>query len=328
MADEGFDEEPNWIRRPSPEDLMGVWPRDAMRQGLGGKAKIACVVTLQGALRDCVVVSESPAGAGFGAAAIAITPQLMMTPAIKGGQPVLAKVTIPINFEKPLVPTGSHLPGGGVALARTMLSGVTWTGAPTYAQVAAAYPEKARKGQAAGKSILVCRFKSEGRVGSCEVIAEEPKSQGFGSAAKTLAPRFQGPSQLADGQPTLGMEVQIPFVFAAEMLDPQKRVIGRPKWTRLPKGEDVVSGYPPAAAKAGVKGGRVIIECEVAAEGRLAACATESEDPVGLGFAAAALELSKTFQVQLWTADGLPTVGGQIRVPIRYQLPNAPPAKP
>jgi len=323
--EDAFDKGPDWIKRPSSDDLMSVWPRDAMRRGLGGKAKIACVVSLQGGLRGCKVVSETPAGAGFGMAVIALTPQFLMRPAMKDGKPVLATVTIPINFEKPSAPTGSHLAGGGELMGRTVLSGVIWSGAPSYAEVAAAYPEKARKVQAAGKAALVCTLKADGHLASCDVIAEEPKGLGFGSAARSLAPRFVGPTVLADGRATRGMQVQIPFTFAADMLDPQTRLIGRPKWTRLPKGEEVISSYPPEAVKAGVKGARVVMSCGVTGDGRLDLCKTESEDPVGLGFGGAALALAKTFQVQLWTSEGLPTAGGQLRVPIRYQLPETGP---
>ena len=46
------------------------------------------------------------------------------------------------------------------------------------------------------------------------------------------------------------------------------------------------------------------------------------EQPAGLGFGAAAVALSSAFQVTAWTAEGLPTIGGKIRVPIRYEAPE------
>src|SRR5205814_10111810 len=93
-----FDKAPDWLRKPTERDLLVVWPKAAWRKGLGGKATIACLVSPQGAVYDCVPTSESPPGENFGAAAVALTPQFLMRPATLGGQPVLSPVTIPINF--------------------------------------------------------------------------------------------------------------------------------------------------------------------------------------------------------------------------------------
>ncbi len=49
------DTDPSWRRRPTPRDLLAVWPRAAMEKGVGGKATISCKVSLQGALYDCIV---------------------------------------------------------------------------------------------------------------------------------------------------------------------------------------------------------------------------------------------------------------------------------
>lgn len=315
----------NWLKGPTPEDLLTVWPRDAFKRGYGGKAIIACQVSLQGALRDCSVESESPSGAGFGSAAIALTPQFLMKPAMRDGVPVVSAVRIPVIFPTPEVPTGTLLPGAGfyTNLARVSLSDISWTVAPSYAEVAAAYPQKARAKQVGGRATLSCTFKAGGRIGSCDTVAEEPKGQGFAAAAKSLTGSFVGPTTLSDGSSTVGMDMQIPFTFAVDMLVPGKRVMGKPQWRSLPSGSDFAKVYPAAAVAAGVQGARVAMLCEVGAEGRLTDCSVESEDPKGLGFDQAALALATAFQVKTWTAEGLPTVGGKIRLPIRYQPPQA-----
>ncbi len=56
----------DWLRRPTQADLIAVYPREAYQKGQGGTATLNCVVTVQGALRDCAVTAETPAGAGFG----------------------------------------------------------------------------------------------------------------------------------------------------------------------------------------------------------------------------------------------------------------------
>jgi TonB family protein len=129
---------------------------------------------------------------------------------------------------------------------------------------------------------------------------------------------------LPNGDSTKGVATQITFVFDQTMLDPERRVVGKPSWARLPTGGEVAAGYPSAAAKAGVRSARVLIRCEVAHQGRLSQCAVQSEEPAGYGFATSALTLAGSFQVKPWTDEGLPMVGAQIRVPIRFQLPDAP----
>lgn len=312
---------------------MAVWPRDAWRAGLGGRAVISCQVSVQGALFGCSVVEESPAGAGFGAAAIALTPQFLLKPEIKDGKPVVSGVRIPVNFKAPPIATGSRIPGDrgqSAGLSRLNLTNVAWTAAPTYGQVAAAYPQKAREGAVGGRATLSCKFKAGGQVGSCDTITEEPKGQGFAGAARGLIPHFVGPEKLADGRSTAGSVTQIAFVFTPEMLDPTKRIIGKPQWAALPSGEDFMVGYPRAAADAGVRQARVVLTCTVGDGGQLTDCALTNEEPPGLGFGPAALALSNSFKVRPWTVEGLPSVGGKIKVPIRYELPleTAPPAKP
>jgi hypothetical protein len=253
-----------------------------------------------------------------------------MKPAMRDGKPVVSGVSIPINFVAPRTATGSRIPGQGLyaPLMRQVLSNVSWTQAPTYAQVAAAYPLKAREAQVGGRVTLVCKFKEDGRVGGCDALQEEPKRLGFATTAKTLVGEFRGPTVTSDGKSTVGVMTQIPFTFAVEMLDPETRLIGKPRWTALPKGEDVMAGYPNAAVQAGVRQARVVIACDVAPGGRLSGCASEKEEPAGLGFAASALALANAFEVSRWTAEGLPTVGGRIRVPIRYELPEESPKTP
>lgn len=315
----------DWLKGPTPEDLMTVWPRDAFKRGYGGKAIIACQVSVQGGLRECSVESESPAGAGFGSAAIALTPQFVMKPATRDGQPVVSAVRIPVIFPTPEIPTGTLLRGAGfyTNMADVSLSDVQWRTAPTYAEVAAAYPGKAREKQIGGRATLSCSFKAGGRIGSCDAVAEEPKGHGFAAAAKSLTKSFTGPAALADGRSTLGMAAQIPFTFAVEMLAPDKRVMGKPQWRAMPSGAEFAKVYPVAAVQAGVHSARVVMLCEVGAEGRLTGCSVETEDPKGLGFDQAALALAGSFQLKTWTPEGLPAIGGKIRLPIRYQAPQS-----
>ncbi len=319
------DTKADWLKQPTSADVLGVWPMGAWRKSLSGSAKISCQVSVHGALMGCTVASETPAGEGFGAAAIALTPQFLMKPATRDGRPIVSTVNIPVNFKMPSDP--SRLPSADHGGGRRSLSSVPWISAPTYSEVAAAYPRRARNEQVAGRATLSCTFKAAGKVELCQTVVEEPKGYGFSTAAKALAGRFVGPAETYDGTSLVGVSTQIPFTFAVDMLDPAKQVIGSPQWAALPSGEDFASSYPAAAAKANVGQARVVMSCQVGPEGRLAACAVQSETPAGLGFGEAAKVLSKAFQVRTWTAEGLPTIGGSVRVPIRYNLPEEPAKK-
>lgn len=322
----------DWLKKPTPEQLFAVWPTEAMKKGIDGRAVIACQVSVQGALYDCRVEEETPKGMGFGTAAIVLTPQFLMKPATRDGVPVVSSVRMPINFSGLSDrATGSHLPGGGGArplMARSVVSDLVWDQAPNYADVAAAYPQKARDASAGGRVTLKCTLKADGRLSACSTVTEEPKGMGFSAAAKTLIPRFVGPTRYSDGKSIAGAFTQVPFVFAPDMLDPSKRFVGKASWAVLPSGDRMSAGYPRKALDAGVEQARVVMSCVAGEGGNLENCAVSKEDPAGLGFAEAALALSESFRIRPWTMDGLPTIGGKVNVPIRYQAPKeaSPPA--
>jgi len=97
----------------------------------------------------------------------------------------------------------------------------------------------------------------------------------------------------------------------------QPPLVTRPVWVQKPTIEDLQRYYPAQAMKAGA-GGDAVIACGISAEGRLQNCTIKREDPAQHGFGAAALELSRHFQMKPVSLDGQATSGGRIIIPIRF----------
>jgi TonB family protein len=314
------DTPPDWVRRPTAAELRAVWPTEAIKKGQSGQAIINCIVTTQGALTACEALEETPPGAGFGGAAIALTPQFLMKPARSKGQPVMSVATIPINFKTygALDVTGSKKVATG-ALA--------WMEAPTYDDVVSAYPAKARAEKRGGRATLDCDLTEAGRLTSCQVLTSEPKGYGFDMAAKALAKRFAMPVRTdSERKATHQLVIHLPFVFDPAMLDPSNRVVGKPIWAMTPTREQLVGAFTGLEVQGTA---RAVLRCRVLPAGGVGDCSVASETPAGAGVGAAALKLAPFLKLSTWTAEGLPVVGGGVNIPIRYDgAPAAEPAPP
>jgi protein TonB len=93
---------PDWLRRPSGEDIARYYPERAQRMNVEGRATISCSVTAKGTLEGCSVQSEDPADQDFGSAALRMSRLFKMRPMTKDGAPVEGgTVRIPIRFVLP-----------------------------------------------------------------------------------------------------------------------------------------------------------------------------------------------------------------------------------
>lgn len=87
---------PHWTH--VPRDLAGYYPRRAISREVEGVVTLDCIVRVSGSL-DCTPVSETPSGWGFAEAALRISRDYQMTPAMRGGVPVEGRYRMRVPFD-------------------------------------------------------------------------------------------------------------------------------------------------------------------------------------------------------------------------------------
>lgn len=94
---------PLWLKKPNAQERARLYPRRALERGKPGHANVRCLIALGGVLTKCVTTSETPAGWGFGDAAIKIAQQFQTAPQSAIGEPTLGRlIDLPITFKREL----------------------------------------------------------------------------------------------------------------------------------------------------------------------------------------------------------------------------------
>lgn len=196
---------PPFQRLPTPAEMARYYPQRALDVGMDGRAVIICTVSSSGALRNCSVASEIPAGFDFGAAALKLTQFMEIGPNAPSGQPTAgARITIPLAFT-----TDGLRPGDGAF----MTSIVQWARQPTLDDVEAVRPVTASQ---TGYATLECHVRIGPGVAEAErggltecAVARESSSRA-GVAALKLVPKFQlAPASVAvaSGETTVSLNL-------------------------------------------------------------------------------------------------------------------------
>jgi TonB family protein len=200
-----------------------------------------------------------------------------------------------------------------------VVRGVDWKARPSAADVAAAYPARARAAGISGRVVLTCDTGADGGLSNCRTRGETPAGMGFAEAALQLAPKFRVNAVFPEGARVRTGKVSVPIMFGTPAVapTPPTPVVGRPIWISRPTAADVIAVYPEEAYRTG-RSGRVVLRCKTTAAGDLIDCETRGD----ADFAKAALKLVKKFKVKPVRPDGSPAGGGYINVPILFGTPT------
>jgi TonB family protein len=307
---------PDWLKKPSFNDILLVWPQIAASKGIGGQGVIKCQVNKQGLLEACTVVSETPPGRGFGDAALKLAPTFLMKLATRNGQPVVSSITIPVNFEAKneiLMPNA------------LVVDAPAWSKAPTAEDIIRQIGAKVGDKFADGKVVFLCELnKDTGKVRQCVLANASPGMAQFVDVARALSEKFEAePQNLAAIRSWFKARqthayVFMPFSFP-DMASPSwsKRYLSHVQWVRAPDDNAKQAPFPDQALKAGLKEGSATVDCLIGADGTLSQCAVKGESAPGVGFGAMAQAVAEQSVVSRWTEEGLPVEGVRVVMQIK-----------
>jgi TonB family protein len=220
-----------WIRRPTGQDLVAFYPRQALERGVNGRAVVRCRVRTDGALTDCEVTAETPLGWGFGVATVAVAEKVFkMRPQTLDGQRVAdGSVFIPLSWHVrglgrgdinsaetgyvlTVAPEAGHAKGTTVgcpiatdAKRRCLAHETDWVFSPSAPVLAAALHADPK---ASGVSQMLCTVGKHGLDG-CAPLAKATPAQA--AAMLALAPHLQPSYRTRDGVDTFGAPMLVEF---------------------------------------------------------------------------------------------------------------------
>ena len=287
---------PVWERAPDRADWAKAYPAKAALAGVGGEVKMRCSASAAGLLQGCAVISETPAGQGFGAAALSLAPGMVLKPTTVDGKPVAGmSLVVPVKFEP------------GVLKGEAIITQPDWVRKPTGDELVNYWPTGATAD--GGKTVIHCNVTDRGLMQGCTLTRESPEGHGYGAAALALTELFVMSPMTVDGQPVGGGTINIPINFAPGGAIPRSeiastlRVFSTAPWIAAPSAAEMSAAYP----KAGVgklASGHVVMRCAITGKGALVDCFSISELPSGHGFVHAADTLLKDFRLPPATKAG------------------------
>ena len=282
-----------WTKAPDRSDWAKAYPADAAKAGISGSAQLRCSATADGLLANCAVVSETPSGQGFGAAALSLTGGMELRTTSESGQLIAGKsVLVPVKFTPEVLRPGA------------IIGHPDWLQKPKQEDMQQYWP--ANSGGAAGNVLLHCVVTNRGLLEKCQAPVEQPTGHGFAAAALAMTPIFLMRPMTVDGEPVGGAGVSIPIRFEAGWSPsggPILHILRTAPWTAVPTPGDIAAAFPKGAVGR-ISTGHVVLRCALRNDGRLFGCDTVSEEPPGHGFANAARSLTKDFHTVVGDKPG------------------------
>lgn len=223
-----------WRSKPTAQDMATFFPQKARIAEQAGWAILECLTAATGEMKECHLISEAPAGYGFGAAALKLSSKFRID--IRKTDPATLEhgvVMIPIHM---VTPTGAPLPprdylAGQPAALVTVATGkaqgnfpcpsaaapdrqcsfhpLKWRSSPSLVEGAGSV----RSANAtSGRSTLQCRIQADYRLTACGTSEADPKRK---SAMLALAATLVAPEETEDKTITVGQAVVIDFNWSA-----------------------------------------------------------------------------------------------------------------
>ncbi|MDZ4370575.1 MAG: TonB family protein, partial [Phenylobacterium sp.] len=352
---------PDWLRRPTVEDVQKFYPALANALTLEGYALISCSVAADGRLPDCRALEEAPRGLGFGDAAVAMSRTFLMRPQTINGRAVAGgNVRVPIRFTLP-PPDPTLRPPPEPASAGAMREALRLV---DESRAAAKYEEGLRRDWIQSQPINVPEASRKAAMEALSAATEAARPAARDALAKVLASIFSEAElrELADLAVMDAKYAEVTKTWEAESrasargfwaraapqirdhfcksrscatLPPLADVRGRrgwldaPRWLESPDAARLANLTPTLPDALGLTGS-ARLACVVQSDGRIGQCAVDAEAPEGLGFGRAALRAASDFTLDVTQlADG---VGRRVLVqvtlsPRHVDLPATPPVQ-
>jgi hypothetical protein len=190
----------------APHPILAYYPWAALAAHVNGEAVLKCGRTEHGAMSDCQLVSEKPAGQGFGAAALAIAAKSKEAPAaeISAEHRRVREVTFSFSPDGPCITPD-------VVSELWMPIQPRFAHFPDETEIYRVWDQEG--GGFMGRVKLSCKAGGDNRLTKCEVISESPKGYGFGKVALTLTRDIVLRPTAPDGVPVAGQTIVIDWPF-------------------------------------------------------------------------------------------------------------------
>lgn len=197
---------PEWYRREleaAKAAAVAYYPEKARVAGIDGEAVLHCARSDHGALRNCTLVSETPAGQGFGEAALAMAARSPENPKLT---PEMVRAApnhdVTIEFKaNPLAVTPYALMPTHIVQNPDRLP----DSKPRPPQLA--FPS------VRGRAVVDCQVAIDGRLENCKTVEESPVGHDIGRTAIAVVRNIRMRPKLWDGEPVAGAHVMLPVNF-------------------------------------------------------------------------------------------------------------------